>query len=122
MVAQYDTTKLLDMLAEFRNLNFETFVGQMRPALKDSILQNNLFKIITLTDIEGKKTELRFYRLQEDEGIDPDENSAIITEYQFSRDRCYGVLNGNTAKMYHLQFYHFERQMQPLSYFMYQPQ
>lgn len=122
IIAQYDTTKLLDMLAEFRSRNFETFVGQMRPTQKDSILQHNLFRIITLTDIDGKKTELRFYRLPEDEGIDPDENSAIITEYQFSRDRCYGVLNGNTSKMYYLQFFHFDRQMQPLSYFKYQPQ
>jgi hypothetical protein len=121
-IEQYDTTKLLDMLAEFRNLNFETFVGQRSPEYKDSILNNNLFRSIVLTDINGKKTELRFYRLPEDVGIDSDENSAIITEYQFSRDRCYGVLNGNTSKMYHLQFYHFDRQLQPLSYFKYQPQ
>jgi len=121
-ITRYDTTKLLDMLAEFRNLNFETFAGQMRPAQKDSILHDNLFRIIMLTDIEGEKTELRMYHLPEDEGIDPDENSAIITEYQFNRDRCYGVLNGNTNKIYFLQFYHFDRQMQPLSYFKYQPQ
>jgi len=115
----YDTSKLIDMLSEFRNKNFESLVIGMSVGKKDSILNNNLFKIITLTDIEGEKTQLKLYKMINEDGPYFDEMDMVdkITA-SYSRDRFYGVINNNTKNFYKMQFFHFDRQVQPLSYFV----
>jgi len=118
-VMDYDTSKLIDMLSEFRNKNFESLVIGMSVGKKDSILNNNLFKIITLTDIEGEKTQLKLYKMINEDGPYFDEMDMVdkITA-SYSRDRFYGVINNNTKNFYKMQFFHFDRQVQPLSYFV----
>jgi len=115
----YDTSKLIDMLSEFRNKNFESLVTDMSASKKDSILKNNLFKIITLTDVEGKQTQLKLYRMINEDGLYFDEMDMVdkITA-SYSRDRFYGVVNNNTNNIYKMQFFQFDRQVQPLSYFV----
>lgn len=115
-VMNYDTLKLLDMLSEYRNRNFEVLESYLNPEQKDSVLRHHLFKIITLTDIEGKSTEMKLYHLlnyQEEIEMDiPDPSLA------FAMDRFYGVINGDATKLYKMQYFHFDRQVQPLSYFL----
>lgn len=117
-VVQYDTTKVIDMLSEFRERNYLSISTALTNHEKDSVFKNNLFKIIILTDVDGKKSELRFYRLlqlvqemQDDEKIG-DPMMAI------NKDHCYGIFNEDYSKLYKLQYYYFERQLQPLSYFV----
>ena len=118
-VMDYDTTKLIDMLSEFRNKNFESLIIGMSEGKKDTILKNNLFKIITLTDVEGKQTQLKLYRMINENALYSDEMDMVdkITA-SYSRDRFYGIVNNNTKNIYKMQFFHFDRQVQPLSYFV----
>lgn len=121
LIADYDTVKLLDMLAEYRDKNYELFITGMSEGAKDTILRYNHFKTITLTDVDGKKTTLDMYRKME---LDPYYLDAIVGGLEragdepYNRDKFYAVLNGNTKNLVQCQYYHFDRQVQPLSYFL----
>ena len=121
LIADYDTAKLLDMLSEYRDKNYEMYITGMSNGAKDSILRYNHFKTITLTDVNGEKTTLDMYRKME---IDPYYLDAIVgggeraADEPYNRDKFYAVLNGNTKDLVQCQYYHFDRQNQPLSYFL----
>lgn len=125
LIADYDTVKLLDMLAEYRDKNYEIYITNLSESAKDSIIRYNHFKTITLTDVNGKKTTLDMYRKME---IDPYYLDAIVggtervADEPYNRDKFYAVLNGNTKNFVQCQYYHFDRQVQPLSYFLKQQQ
>ncbi len=120
-IMDYDTTKLLDMLSEYRDLNYETFVTSMSESAKDSVLNNNLFKTITLTDVDGNETKLDMYRKLTPDAFYLDAIVGREGDYSddpYNRDKFYAVLNGNTANLVQCQYYHFQRQVQPLTYFL----
>lgn len=118
-VQVYDTTKLITMLSEYRNRNFESLVTDISQEKRDSILRYNLFKIITLTDVAGKKTELKLYRMNDDVAAlsEVDDKVADIENY-YNRDRCFAILNNETSKLYKIQYFHFDRVLQPFSYYL----
>lgn len=120
-IKDYDTVKLLDMLSEYRDKNYEIYVSNMPTGTKDSIIRFNHFKTITLTDVEGKKTTLDMYRKLEPDlyyldaivgGTERAENEP------YNRDKFYAVLNGDDSHLVQCQYFHFDRQIQPLSYFL----
>lgn len=111
-VLVYDTIKLIDMLSEFRDKNFEDKVITLQPSAIDSIYQQYLFKTIILTDIEGKKTSVDFCHLVLKE-VGEDGSVQLIP----NEDSFYGIINNNRNEIYLFQYFHFDRQIQPLSYF-----
>lgn len=121
LIADYDTARLLDMLAEYRDKNYEVYVTGMSNAAKDSILRYNHFKTITLTDVNGEKTTLDMYRKLEPDPYYLDAiigREDVVREEPYNRDKFYAVLNGNTKDLVQCQYYHFDRQNQPLSNFL----
>lgn len=118
IVPNYDTTKVLDMLSEFRERNYLSISTSLSKNEKDSILKNNLFKIIILTDVDGKKSELRFYRILQLVQEMQDNVNIGEPKLAINRDNCYGIFNEDYSKLYKLQYYYFDRQLQPLSYFI----
>ncbi|MCL2434896.1 MAG: DUF4340 domain-containing protein [Lentimicrobiaceae bacterium] len=118
VILNYDTTLVINMLSEFRERNYEMFLNKISQSLKDSIIQFNFFKIISLTDVENQTTVMKLYR-QIDEGELYEDGQLIEEIYQeFNRDRCYATINENTDELFTIQFFHFDRQIQPLSYFL----
>ncbi len=112
-LAAYDTLKLIDMLSEFRDKNFEDIVLSFSSEKIDSVYREQHFKTIILTDLEGNKTSLELcYKLnpmvQEDESIVMEKDE----------DNFFGFVNNNHQNLYLCQFFHFDRQVQPLSYFL----
>lgn len=121
VVEHYDTTKLIDFLSEFRALNYEGIPGDLDAPARDSILQKNLFKTITVKDVNGKVTKLSLYRMDDDnEYYDENGNLMDKVEYLYNKDRCYGVLNDKTEQLYKIQYFHFDRVLQPFSFFLHQ--
>ncbi|MCR4965803.1 MAG: DUF4340 domain-containing protein [Bacteroidales bacterium] len=120
-IMHYDTVKLLDMLAEYRDLNYERLMLDVPKSEIDSTLQNCRFKTIVLKDVNGQETRLDMYRkyVPEDTYLD-----AIVGPIQeevnlpYNRDKFYAILNGNTDNFLQCQYFHFDRQNQPLSYFL----
>ena len=118
IIQDYDTTLLINMLSEFRQKNYEQFLPKISKSLKDSILRFNLYKTISVTDVDNNTTTLELYHLMNEGSLY--ENETLIKEeyYEYNKDRCYATINKNTDEIYTIQFYHFERQLQPLSYYL----
>lgn len=124
-IADYDTVKLLDMLAEYRDKNYEKLITGISKSGRDSIFRYNRFKTITLTDVEGKKTTLDLYRKLTPDAYYLDailERNVEETNVPYNRDKFYAILNGNKKNLLQCQYFHFDRQVQPLSYFLKQAQ
>jgi len=118
LVSNYDTLMLIDMLSEFRERNYEVFIPNMPQTTKDSILQFNLFKIISVTDVNKKTTTMKLYHFIE--WGDLFENEILMEENvpDYNKDRCYATFNDNTDEIFTVQFFQFDRQIQPLSYYL----
>ncbi len=119
-VLDYDTVKLLDMLSEYRDLNYEYYIADMEEGKKDSILSFNKFKTITLVDVNGQETRLDMYRKLDPEALYLD---AIVggeaeSAVPYNRDKFYAILNGQTQHLLQCQYFQFDRAIQPLSYFL----
>ena len=116
-VMNYDTTKLLDMLSEYRNLNFESIEKGITQNQKDSIIQNSLLKIITLVDMNGERKSIQIYEKIYGGEFTLTGNAEDLYD-AIDRERCFATVDNRADKLYVLQFYHFDRQFQPLSYFL----
>ena len=118
-VAQYDTNKVINYLSDFRSRNYETIASEIEPDKRDSIIRNSLFKTIKLTDVNGKSDELSFYRMDSElDYFDENGNHIEDIEFLYNRDRCYAILTGNKKQLYRVQYYQFDRLLQPFSYFI----
>ncbi len=117
MIAPYDTTKVIDMLSEFRERNFEGIATYISDNERDSVLRFNKFKILKLTDTENKTTTLELYKitfLAQSLEFDTLSDEVYTAE---NKDRCYATINGDQSTLYLIQYHYFDRQLQPLSYF-----
>jgi len=117
-IHEYDTTRLINMLSEFRQRNYEQFLPKISKSLKDSVLQFNLFKTISVTDVDNKTTILKLYHFMNTGALYEAEDLIDEVYQEFNKERCYATINDNTDEFYTIQFYHFDRQIQPLSYFL----
>ncbi len=120
-ILDYDTVKLLDMLSGYRDLNSEIYVNDMNKEAQDSILRFNKFRTITLIDVDGNETRLDMYRKLTASAQYLDaifEQDAPKNDLPYNRDNFYAILNGNTDNMVQCQYFGFDRQVQPLSYFL----
>ncbi len=119
-IANYDTTKLIDMLSEYRDRNFEYIVNDLSQEKIDSIFQFNLWKTIALTDTEGEMTKMTIFKKRFSGSNSPFDYKQDVQKEEFvwDADRFYAIMNDDKATLYSMQFFHFGRQTQPLSYFL----
>jgi hypothetical protein len=118
LVSNYDTLLLIDMLSEFRDRNYEVFMKDMPQTTKDSILQFNLFKIISVTDVNNKNTTMKLYHFIEWGDLYMEDILIEANVPDYNKDRCYATFNDNTDDIFTVQFFQFDRQIQPLSYYL----
>jgi hypothetical protein len=117
-ILDYDTTLLINMLSEFRERYYERFCIDMEQFKKDSIVQSQFVKTISVTDINNKTTTLCLYYVVE-KGDLYEDGKLIETDYDdISLDRYYAIINSNTDEIYTVQFVQYIRQLQPLSYYL----
>jgi hypothetical protein len=90
----------------------------MQKSLKDSILQYNLFKTISVTDIGNKTTSMQLYHLFDEGTLYEDDVLIEEIHREINKDRFYATINDNKDEIYTVQFFQFGRQIQPLSYFL----
>lgn len=117
-IINYDTVRMIDMLSEFRNKNFEYIDSEMSDSERDSLFSSTPFKIITIEDVDGNKSVLTAFRMRnrKDLYLDDYRDDSELPEWDLNR--FYGIKNGNQDNLYAFQFAHMDRQMQPLSYFL----
>lgn len=118
-IANYDTSKVINYLSEFRNRNYESLDSDIEPDKRDSIIRSSHFKTIQVTDVNGTVNKLDLYRMDSEyDYYDENGNHIDDVEMYYNRDRCYAILNGDKTHLYRVQYYHFDRLLQPFSYFI----
>ena len=118
IVTNYDTTLLINMLSEFRERNYATFLPQISQTTKDYIFQSQFYKIISIVDVDNQTTTLNLYHQIDSGALYEDGRLIKEMDYQINKDRCYAIVNNNPDEVFTIQFFHFDRQMQPLSYYL----
>lgn len=113
-VPQFDTVRVAQLLSSFAWLNFDEFAAIV-PNTNDSSLHTAPRAVLHITDTAGQQTEVRTYVKYfnpEDREIMPDS-----TMYNtFDLDRLYAIINNSDTVL--IQYYVFDRILQPASYFL----
>jgi hypothetical protein len=111
-ITNFDTLKVMNFLAAFRNLNFEALLNDIDPQKKDSILSSPPFTIITVTDTSGiSKTVKTFHKKS---GYNEADYNGKPLPYDL--DRAYALVNdGKDLTL--IQFFVFDKILKPVKYF-----
>jgi hypothetical protein len=113
LVADYDTIRLLDFLAVFRDIKFESIITNEDLHNKDSVIATTPFHILKLTDYSGNEYKLKTFHKKANEG----EFELDGTPSLYDKDRLYALFNdGKDFAL--IQFYVFDSVLRPLSYFL----
>jgi len=112
-ISDFDTVKVLEVLSSCENIKYEALLNDMQKKKRDSLLLSSPFHIITITDMSGNKFMIKTYHIRANEGeVDVATNEHIF----YNRDRMYALIN-NGKDFVLIQFFVFDRLIQPLSHF-----
>jgi len=112
-VPLFDTLKVMNFLASFRNINFEALLNDLEPRRKDSILAMTPYCIISLTDISRSTQSIKIYR----KGAFPGEMDDFRTPAPYDLDRLYALVNdGKDFTL--IQYFVFDKILRPKSFFL----
>jgi len=112
-VPLFDTLKVMNFLASFRNINFEALLNDLEPRRKDSILAMTPYCIISLTDISRSTQSIKIYR----KGAFPGEMDDFGTPAPYDLDRLYALVNdGKDFTL--IQYFVFDKILRPKSFFL----
>jgi hypothetical protein len=112
-IREYDTLRLLNFLAGFRNLSFEALLNDMDKYRKDSVLASTPFIIITLTDTAGVSRTIKTYHMQGPEGQTDMEGRPM----PYDLDRLYALVNeGQDFTV--IQYFSFDKVLRPKTFFL----
>jgi hypothetical protein len=112
-VPLFDTLKVMNFLASFRNINFEALLNDLEPRRKDSILAMTPYCIISLTDISRSTQSIKIYR----KGAFPGEVDDFRTPAPYDLDRLYALVNdGKDFTL--IQYFVFDKILRPKSFFL----
>lgn len=111
----FDTARVAQLLSSFTWLNFDEF-AEIVPNSNNSSLDGAPRAILTITDTAGRQTELRTYIKY----YNPADSLAMLDTAMyntFDLDRLYAIINQKDTVL--IQYYVFDKILQPASYFLY---
>ncbi|MDQ3046411.1 MAG: DUF4340 domain-containing protein [Bacteroidota bacterium] len=116
-ITDIDPLAVKQYLSYFQNLNFESFEVELSKEQSDSVMRSKPINILTVTDMNGKKNQVKFYaRRPKHEGTVDEKGKPII----FDRERMDAVLN-NGKDFVMLQYFVFGKVMPQATYFQKKP-
>jgi hypothetical protein len=108
----FDTLKVMNFLASFRNINFEALLNDMDAHRKDSIIATTPFCIISLTDTSHQTQSITVYR----KGAAPDDLDEHGKHYPYDLDRLYALVNGGKDFTV-IQYFVFDKILRTKAFF-----
>lgn len=111
-VSMFDTLKVMNFLASFRNINFEALLNDMETHRKDSILATTPYCIISLTDTSHTTQIIKTYR----KGASPGEMDDFGKPAPYDMDRLYALVNDG-KDFTSIQYFVFDKILRPKSFF-----
>jgi len=113
LVEDFDTMKVMNFLASFRNINFESLLNDIDPHRKDSILAGTPYCIITLLDTSNHSQRIITYR----RGPAPGEVDDLGKPAPYDLDRLYALVNDG-KDFTSIQYFVFDKILRPKNYFL----
>lgn len=110
----FDTARMVQLLSSFTWLNFDEF-AEIVPNSNINSLDGTPRSVLTITDTAGHQTELRTYIKY----YNPADTIAMPDSAMyntFDLDRLYAILNRTDTVL--IQYYVFDKILQPASYFL----
>ncbi len=111
-VPMFDTLKVMNFLASFRNINFEALLNDMEMHRKDSILETTPYCTISLTDTSHTTQIIKTYR----KGASPGEMDDFGKPAPYDMDRLYALVNDG-KDFTSIQYFVFDKILHPKSFF-----
>ncbi|NLN95089.1 MAG: hypothetical protein GX128_02830 [Bacteroidales bacterium] len=111
-VTEYDTLKMLGFISAFEDIRYEALIDDMDQTIVDSITASQPLHIITLTDVQGNRKQVKtFYRRSYYDENGPERPS------EFDTERMYALIN-NDQDFVLIQHRTFNRIIRPLNFFL----
>ncbi|PIE87972.1 MAG: hypothetical protein CSA04_04295 [Bacteroidetes bacterium] len=110
-ITDFNKEKVIALLTSFERINFEAFITHYTPHEVDSIIHQEPYFILTLTDKAGKETTLRSYRRPALKG----QKEFIGEEITYDVDKLYAIVN-EEKELLLIQHYVFDKITRRLSY------
>lgn len=111
---RFDTARVAQLLSSFTWLNFDEF-AEIVPNSNTNSLEGAPRSVLTITDTAGRQTELRTYIKY----YNPADTLAMPDSAMYSTfdlDRLYAIVNRTDTVL--IQYYVFDKILQPASYFL----
>ena len=112
-VQHYDTIRVLEELASFRNINFETLLDDMPQHRLDSLKASKPYITLSVTNIAMQTTKVKMYR-RKNFTNKPDFEGNI---HQYDLDRMYAIIDG-FEYIVTVQYFVFDNITRPLDYLL----
>ena len=110
IIPVYDTVALYTFLDGFKNVNFEALIYDMTQHKIDSILKSTPVHIISLTETNGEKHELKTFKMS----TGPNQEALYGFEPEYDMDRMYAWHGG---RMLMVQYFTFDKITRPIDFF-----
>lgn len=109
----FDTIRVLNFLASFDDIRFETVMNSRMPKpTQDSIIHSPFLHRITLTTTDGKENVVTTYKKWTNVG-----SLGIVPEsVGYDADRMYALINNNSDFVL-IQYYVFDKLIRPITYY-----
>lgn len=108
----FDTIRVLNFLASFDDIRFETIMSSMPQQTQDSIINSPFLHRITLTTKDGKENIVTTFKKWTNVGS----LSVIPESVGYDADRMYALINDNTDFVL-IQYYVFDKLLRPVTYY-----
>ena len=112
-IHNYDTTRVLEMLASFRNINFESLLDDMSQKRQDSLLALKPYITLSVTDVAQQTKNIKLYR-RKNFTDKPDFKGDI---YDYDVDRMYAFIDGFEHPLT-VQYFVFDNITRPFDFLM----
>ncbi len=112
-IHNYDTTRVLEMLASFRNINFESLLDNMSQSRQDSILAIKPYITLSVTDQAQQTKTIKLYR-RNNFTNKPDFKGDV---YDYDMDRMYAFIDGSEFPLT-VQYFVFDNITRPFDFLM----
>lgn len=109
----YDTTRVLEMLASFRNINFESLLDDMSKKRQDSLLALNPYITLSVTNVAQQTKNIKLYR-RNNFTDKPNFNGEV---FEYDVDRMYAFIDGFEFPVT-VQYFVFDNITRPLDFLM----
>ncbi len=111
MVPAFDTLKVVEFLASFRDLNYESLITGTQPMLEDSIRNAQPEIMITLEHLDGYKQQIKTYKIISNPELSPADPG------YYDKERFFALIE-DEKELIITQYFGFDPVLRPINFYL----